>query len=358
MDFIDRIRDLVERLSSRLDHVETEEATKNALVMPFINALGYNVFDPTEVVPEFVADVGTKRGEKVDYAIMKDGKPIILIECKSADTNLTNEHASQLYRYFSVTDTRFAILTNGIVYHFYTDLDKSNRMDDKPFLVVDLDHFDDRLVDELKKFTKSTFDVDVIISTASDLKYRREISHLIADEFMSPSEPFVRHFAKQVYSGSLWQNVLEEFTDITRQALRQFVNDQVRNRLQSAIDTGISDTAEIQAVVEEGVPERVTIFTEEEREGFHIVKAILREVVDPDRIYHRDTMSYCGILLDDNNRKTICRMHFNRSQKYLGLLDADKNEERVPIGTLNEIYQYADRLKAMVVIYDGAGAGE
>ncbi len=78
MDFIDRIRDLSTRIPKQLEHIQTEEATKNALIMPFISALGYNVFDPTEVVPEFTADVGIKKGEKVDYAIHLDGKPIML----------------------------------------------------------------------------------------------------------------------------------------------------------------------------------------------------------------------------------------------------------------------------------------
>jgi predicted type IV restriction endonuclease len=122
MDFIDRIRELASRAPKQLPHIQTEEATKNALVMPFIGALGYNVFDPTEVTPELTADVGIKKGEKVDYAILQDGQPIMLFECKWHGAELKDGHASQLYRYFSVTHARFGVLTNGIIYRFFTDL--------------------------------------------------------------------------------------------------------------------------------------------------------------------------------------------------------------------------------------------
>ena len=115
MDFIEAIQSLATTAAKRLEHLQTEEATKNALVMPFINILGYNVFDPTEVIPEFSADVGVKKGEKVDYAIIKDGRVIMLVECKASGVDLDQAHASQLFRYFSVTEARIAVLTNGVV---------------------------------------------------------------------------------------------------------------------------------------------------------------------------------------------------------------------------------------------------
>jgi hypothetical protein len=103
MDLIDRLRKIAAKIPKIREHLKTEEATKLSLVQPFINALSYNVFDPTEVCPEFVADVGTKKGEKVDYAILSDGHPIILIECKVVNANLSAEHPTQLYRYFTPT---------------------------------------------------------------------------------------------------------------------------------------------------------------------------------------------------------------------------------------------------------------
>ena len=137
MTFNDQIKALSQRVPNLKDHLKTEEATKNALVMPFIKALGYDVFNPQEVIPEFTADVGTKKGEKVDYAIMQDREITMLIECKKAKTDLSLADISQLYRYFTVTKARIAVLTNGVQYRFYTDLDAPNRMDSRPFLELD-----------------------------------------------------------------------------------------------------------------------------------------------------------------------------------------------------------------------------
>lgn len=158
MDFNDRINDLAERLLPAASKVETEEATKNALILPFIQELGYDVFDPAQVVPEFTADVGIKRGEKVDYALLRHGRPIILFECKPANADLADAHMAQLYRYFTVTDARFAVLTNGLVYQFYTDLDQPNRMDERPFLVVDLAALEPHGVAALHRMARDEYD--------------------------------------------------------------------------------------------------------------------------------------------------------------------------------------------------------
>jgi len=157
MDLIDRIKDLASRIPNQIEHIQTEEATKNAFIMPFISALGYDVFNPTEVIPEFTSDIGTKKGEKVDYAIKKDDDIIILIECKWSGADLHQDQASQLYRYFSTTEARFAILTNGITYEFYSDIDEPNKMDSKPFFTFNILGFQDHQINELKKFTKSAF---------------------------------------------------------------------------------------------------------------------------------------------------------------------------------------------------------
>ncbi len=357
MDFIDRLHELAAQLPKLTDAISgNEEATKNALVMPFMNALGYNVFNPTEVVPEFTADVGTKKGEKVDYAVMKDGKPIILIECKSYGTDLAVAHASQLYRYFSVTEARFGVLTNGVVYNFFSDVDAPNKMDQKPFLVFDLRDISESVVAELKKFTKTSFDIDNIVSTASELKYTREIKRLISVQMTEPDDAFVRYFAAQVYPGRMVQTVREQFANIVRQALKQFVNDQINERLKSALASvepaAISPEADPQAASEEeDRDDRKIVTSQDEIDGYFVVKSILREVVDPKRVKMRDTKSYCGILLDDNSRRPICRLHFNRSQKYLGMFDSSKNETRIPIKSVDDIYQYAEQLKAVVGPY-------
>lgn len=353
MDLIDKLKNISESIPKQIEHIETEEATKNAFIMPFLNALGYNVFDPTEVVPEFTADIGTKKGEKVDYAIMKDGQPTLLIECKPCNTDLDKEHASQLYRYFSVTPARFGVLTNGIIYRFYTDIEEPNKMDAKPFLEIDMAQIKEVHVKELKKFTKSSFDLDEILTTASELKYTGEMKKIIASEMTDPSEDFVRFFAKKVYSGPVTERVRLKFTGITKTAMNQFIKDQVSARLQSALEVSNEEKKEIEkpeVLVED--KKGTIITTEDEWEGYYIVKAILHEVLDPDRVAIRDTLSYCGILLDDSNRKPICRLHFNSKLKHLGLFDKNKKEEKIPIENIKDIYNHSERIKATIGFYD------
>ena len=354
---MDQIQPPAARIPNLLDHLQTEEATKNALVMPFIAALGYNVFDPTEVMPEYTADVGTKKGEKVDYAILRDGEPIIIFECKTAKADLDQAHASQLFRYFATLPTRIAILTNGVVYRFYADLEEENKMDSRPFLELNMLDIRSRKMRELKKLSKAAFDVGTMLSAASDLKYSKAIRDLFVQQLEGePADDFIRFFATNVYTGHMTKKVKDRFRDLVPQALNHYIRDSVNDRLQSALDVG-KDPAPVEPEVdlegvEAGDPDIET--TAEEMEAFHIVRAILAGLTDPTRVIMRDTKSYCGVLLDDNNRKPICRLRFNASsKKYLGLFDADKNEERVAIETTTEIYQYADRLKAMVAIYDG-----
>jgi predicted type IV restriction endonuclease len=365
LDFIDKLRELAARIPKQLEHIQTEEATKNALIMPFIAALGYNVFDPTEVTPELNADIGIKKGEKVDYAILREGKPIMLFECKHHAADLSKVHASQLYRYFSVTTARFGVLTNGIVYWFFTDLEAPNKMDAKPFFEFNMLDIKEQAVEELKKFTKSSFDLNNILTTASELKYTHEIRRIMAEQMQEPSDEFVKFFASQVYQGRMTQAVREQFAQFTRQALKQFINDQINGRLKTALASEaipvIDKPAEVvpssNGVV--GVPtppsEAPVSTTPDELDGFYVVRAILREVVSVKRIVMRDVQSYCGILLDDNNRKPICRLHFNASQKHVTFFD-DQKETRVPIAQIDDLYKHADRLKATVAQYESKKA--
>lgn len=357
MDFIDELQQLATKIPKLCDILKTEEATKNALVMPFIGILGYDIFDPTEVIPEFVADVGIKKGEKVDYAITKDDKIIMLWECKHCGGDLNLTHASQLFRYFTVTDARIAVLTNGVVYRFFTDLEAPNKMDDKPFLEINMLELNEALVAELKKLTKPAFDLDELMTSAGELKYTREIKRLLAEQLENPTDDFVRLFASQLHSGSLTPKVREKFVDITRRGFQGFINDKINQRLKSAIDgTGavaVAPVLEAFATPTPESPETGVVTTEDETEGYYIVKALLRDVVDPARIVQRDTKSYFGILLDDNNRKPLARLYFNsKSQKYIGIFDESRVETRVAIANLNEIYPLADRIRRVFDFYE------
>lgn len=358
MEFTERLNALSNKIKQQLDVINTEEATKTAFVMPFIhNVLGYDVFDPSEVTPEFVCDVGTKKGEKIDYAIMKNNDVQILIECKKIGEPLNINHASQLFRYFHVTNARISILTNGQNYKFFTDLDAPNKMDEKPFLEVDLLDIDENIIPELKKLTKSSFDLESIINAAGELKYVSQIKKILHSQLNNPEDDFVKFFASRVYDGILTQKVRESFFNLTKKAASQYLNDQVNERLKSAI-TGITpaiiDTPNESSQIEEDEhkDESDVVTTLEELEGYHIVKAITRAVLEAPRITHRDTKSYFGILVDDNNRKPLCRLHFNRTQKYIGLFDIEKNETRHPITTVDDIYSFADILKATAALYN------
>lgn len=351
MDLIDRIESITHKIEKNINNLETEEATKNALIMPFISTvLGYDVFDPNEVVPEFTADVGTKKGEKIDYAIRQEDKVIILIEAKRAAETLQSKHSSQLYRYFSVTHARVAILTNGIDYWFYTDLDAPNKMDEKPFMEINLSEFDKSLIPELKKLTKANFDIDSVINSAGELKYTRQIKKVLQDNYNEPSEDFVRLLAKQVYSGVITQKVLEQFTDISKRAFSQLINEQINSRLQGALTQSSSRPEEAEDAASENETQSKIETTEEEIEGYHIVKGLVRDIISPERIVHRDTQSYFGILVDDNNRKPLCRLHLNASQWYLGLFDDEKKEDRKPISSLNDIYQYGEQVRERALL--------
>lgn len=363
MDFIDRIQQLAKRTPQQMEHCQTEEATKNALIMPFINSLGYDVFNLGEVVPEYTADIGIKKGEKVDYAIMMEGQPMILFECKWAGADLNKVHASQLYRYFNAVESvRFGILTNGIIYRFYSDLESVNRMDEKPFFEFNMLAYQERDIVELKKFTKSSFDLDEIVNTASDLKYTAAIKRILTSEFESPSDEYVIFLTRQVYSGKVVQSVREQFAVIIRKALRSFMNDKINQRLKQAIDddvvlpTKVDPVAQVEVAdgEDEGEPGRKNEIrtTEDEIEGYFAIKSILRSAIDVKRIHIRDTKSYCGVLLDDNNRKPVARLRFNREQKYLALFDENKKEQRVPINTIDDIYNHAEQIIATVNRYD------
>lgn len=357
MSLFEQLSVLGVRASEQAAHLETEEATKNALVMPFLNALGYNVFDPMEVVPEFTADVGIKRGEKVDYAVMLERRPILLIEAKSVGVDLDRAVMSQLFRYFSVTDARIAVSTNGVRYHFFSDLDSPNRMDEKPFLELDLTDLRPSSVERLQHLTKQRFDEAKLLETASELKYRGQAKKILAQQLLEPDDEFVRLVASRIVSGRLTKAIRDQFGPITRDAFGELVKERVRNRLKDALNrTAIDEGAAARESdrIEDADAEASEInTTAEELQGFYIVKGILRRKVAANRVVHRDVRSYFGILLDDNNRKPLARLHFNSRQKYLGLFDnAEKAEERVPIASLDDLYEHASRLRRTVEFYE------
>lgn len=342
MDLIDKIGELASRINRQKDSVMTEEAAKTAFVLPFLQALGYDVFNPDEVVPEFTADHGVKKGEKVDYAIKRDGQIMILIECKTVGADLAAKHAGQLFRYFSVTDARFGVLTDGVKYLFFSDLESANKMDERPFFEFNLLGFTENHVEELKKFTRSGFDLDTIIGTANKLKYHRALLSEVRQEFENPSEDLVRHFVSKVYSGRFTQQVREDFTVLVQAALREYVRERINDRLKSALDTDKTEIAATQSNDSaNSIPEDTNGIetTEDELLGHRIIRAIVAEITDPERVAIRDAKSYCAIFFDDNNRRPICRFYFGKNRMSVSVY-VPAGEQKFDITSINDLYKH------------------
>jgi hypothetical protein len=364
MDFAERVDHVADRAEDQLENIQNEQSTQQALVIPFIKALGYDVYDLNEVVPEFTADFAEQKGEKVDYAILHDGAPAVLIECKPAGAELAVKHEEQLFRYFQVTEARIGVLTNGVQYRFFSDLEENNKMDERPFLELDLFDVSDREVEELKSLRKSTFDLEEMVDSARDLKYRKALREYLEVQWEEPEDEFVHFMTDKVYDGRITQKRRDQFRGIVRQALHRLVHDKVKGHLTSALAEEEASAADDLAEDEEpddDLPEGVVrkdgevITLEEEMEGYRIVKAILRETIDVDRIAERDLKSYFNVLLDDTNRQPICRFYFHSDTKRIGLFDADKNEERVEIDSLDALYDHAEHLRRTVRYYEGNG---
>lgn len=341
MELEARINELGKVVRDHREVLLTEEAAKNALVMPFLQALGYNVFNPSEVVPEFTCDVGTKKGEKVDYAICDGAKIIMLVECKPANAELSIKNASQLYRYFSVTDARIAVLTNGVVYKFFSDLDAPNKMDDQPFFTCQLDAFRKPDLKTLAGFAKHGFNIDEILREAANLKLQSLVYKELQKEFADPSEEFVKLIAGKVHPKKLTPAIKDNFKVLIVNSVASLIRDRVNERLTSALSAA-SPPEEVEEVL--AADDGAIFTTEEEIAGFNIVRAIAAKAVSPARVIMRDAKSYCAILLDDNNRKTIARMHFNSpTARYLGMF-AGKDEVKHPMMDPIQIYQHSDAI--------------
>ncbi len=351
MDFIDQVKQFSKKAVTMKDNLQTEEATKMSLIVPFFAMLGYDVFNPEEFVPEYTADVGIKKGEKVDYAIVQNGEPIILIEAKWCGENL-DKHGSQLFRYFGTTSAKFAVLTNGLVYRFFTDLDNPNMMDEKPFLEIDVLNLKEAKVAELKKFCKSNFNLDEIFSTASDLKYSNEFKNVIAAELQNPTDEFTKLFLNKTYSGRQTQSVVDKFKPVLKKALNNYINELMNDKIKAALNNSDdsekvveTDVAEPQPVEVEEKPsyEDRVVTTDEELEAYFIIKNLLKDIVPMNEITYRDTISYINILYKDNGRKWICRLVLTDNRKTLILPHEDKSKEKIELSDIYELEKYKDK---------------
>ena len=364
----DAMKALSERAVEQGQLLETEEAVKTALVLPFIQALGYEIFNPLEVVPEFTADVGTKQGEKVDYAIILEGKPTILFECKRITDPLDISKVSQLIRYFNNTESDVGVLTNGIIYKFFCDTEKDNIMDQSPFLVIDITKTDANEFDRLDEFSKDKFDPEEIKSSAASMKYIRGIKGYLTESYSQPDEEFVEFLARKVLPSGhrLTIQRRNQFKGLTKRAFHSFVSDQINSMLRRAQEINVEAYEPEREVLTEtsettDTPQQTSTgsknieTTVEEIEAYELVKVIIDDVADPDRIAMRDQQTYCGVLFDDNNRKPVCRLRFNNpSRKEIEIFaftDGERTSTSHRIESISDISTYASQLCAVVSYY-------
>lgn len=357
MDYIDQLRHLSARVANLIPNIATEEATKTALILPFFQLLGYDVFNPLEFVPEYVADVGVKKGEKVDYAIVIDGTPAILVEAKWCGENL-NAHSSQLFRYFGTTTAKVGILTNGVIYRFYTDLDEPNKMDLSPFMEVDMLDIKDNLIPELKRFHRDSLDLDKVFNAASDLKYTTAIKQFLNAQASAPTDDFVKYIVGQVYAGHRTAAILEKFKPIVKRSFTQYLNDVINERFKTMLSDAGEEMPKAESVpLTEDAAEPASeegngiITTEMELESYFIIKALLHDVVDASRIAYKDTRSYFAILLDNKTTRWICRLSVEGKKKTITFNTGDGIGEKQQLQATDDIYAMRDKLIAAVNLH-------
>jgi hypothetical protein len=226
-------------------------------------------------------------------------------------------------------------------------------MDEKPFLEFNITDVKDNQIEELKKFHKTNFDAESIVNTASELKFMNELKHILNQELTNPTPEFVKHFAKQVYPSVVTAKVLEQFTELTKKSIQQHISDLITERLKTALSKEDEKNSEVNISTEKNLEDISKVnTTEEELEGFMIVKTILRQKISVNRVTFRDAQSYFAVFLDDNNRKAVCRLYLNGSRKFIGTFDEAKKETKNEIRNLDEIFNYSELLLKTIESYE------
>ncbi|NLP45144.1 MAG: endonuclease, partial [Peptococcaceae bacterium] len=260
-------------------------------------------------------------------------------------------HSSQLFRYFGASTAKFGILTNGIIYRFYTDLDEPNKMDETPFLEIDLLDLRDQQIQELKKFCKNNFNLNEIIDTASDLKFLGLIRNVIKDIFSNPSDDYVRFILGcGVYNGVKTQNIVDRFKPLVKKSMSSYINELVNEKIQTALKTGEEQEKSAENQNVDKSPETYDneadkiVTTDAEMEAFYIVKSILRNHIDISLISYKDTQSYFSILFDNKVTKWICRLVLKDSVMYMIIQGENREYNRYPLETIDDLYNYSELL--------------
>jgi predicted type IV restriction endonuclease len=317
MVFSDDIAKVSEQVRKKVEVITGEEATKMGLIVPFFNALGYDVFDPTEMIPEFVADFATRKAgqlEKVDYAIAIDGIIVMIVEAKARDKK-PDAHDGQLKRYFNgLLSTKVAIVTNGIEYRFFTDLHHDNVMDDEPFFSFNILNYDQKQVENLKFFHRDNFDSSVIKQHAEEMVYLKGMTQLVDNLLRLPSDEFIRFLVGQLSTiapsyaveGRVTNRVVEKFRPIVKKSIQSSLVELMTQSIsremgQAGEIPSVVQPIEVEEVQDEQEQEQEAdsskvITTDEELEAFERVKSIATRSKNCSlEVRYKDVVSYFGL---------------------------------------------------------------
>lgn len=307
MGLSDDLRRLAEQVKKRQAHIHGEEATKNALILPFLGVLGYDVFDPTEVQPEYTSEMGKRRGgppEKVDYAIHLAATPAMFVECKASDVE-PNQHSGQLARYFNATPSvKVAVVTNGVRYLFFTDLEEQNIMGDKPFFEFDVLAFTERDAETLEAFSKTKFDPTTVRSRAEDIIYTGKLTTYVNELLRNPSDAFTRFILGEIEitTGKLTAKRVEKFVPIVKKAIQSTLLDMATRSIKLGADETPAPPPPAPVVAPAPAPAaahdaRGIVTTPEELEAFEIVRRLCGDspFAEKHPVGYKDAVSYFGV---------------------------------------------------------------
>ena len=303
MAFKEELQKLCVQISERKAHVTNEESTKQVLIIPFLQVLGYDIFNPLEIHPEYYAEFG-KKGEKVDYAVFKDGLPVMFIEAKPVNGNLTN-FSVQLSRYFNgVPEVELGVITNGVEYRFFTDLKDTNVMDALPFYTLDLSNLNDQDIEMLSHVRKEAYSRDDITKIAQELAYTNALNHMIMNQFKAPTEDFIRFMIREIgVNTRITIKEVDAFRPLLKRAIANAVIDIVNQGLISQDISTPKKSSEEQnpsAVVDQVIVPMET--TPEEIQAFNTIKDTLQAAGrDVTELVYKDTSSYFSI----NNKNIL-----------------------------------------------------
>jgi len=367
MIFFDQVKQIAARVKEYQSDAQNEAQTISYLVYPFLkDVLGYDYASPKEVVREFGADIAGKKGEKVDIALLgEDANPVILIEVKACTATLGNNPLVQLTRYVQNTPARICILTNGLVYKFFSEKYEDNKLsiDTEPFLEIDLLKYalntaiEDEPIKKLQKFRKKDFDVEEILGAAEDFKYINAMKEFLKKQLDNPEDEFVKVVLKGLPFDTRKKNMGEKFAPHVKQALVEIIGERVAKRIAAAgdleksqsLEDEIKTNAATEAEVASTVDEEGFAISEEAIEAVYIIKAILAEVIETGRVSHKATTAYISIIIDERVSKWVCRLMLSKRSKFVQ--PADGSGEKIRLESINDIYKYKEILLQSVSRY-------